>query len=285
MDTLPSEILQKVFQYLPTMDIFNLPTRLVSRGLTRAQAVDHTEAEIWIERECLESFVRLSKNPFMGPNIRLVRLSLERLFKAEKDQYAEAAWTRLRTQNRKDFHETWSSWDFETLQNLDFKKLDGLYSDQHMNHPSLLPHFKSFCAALKDQKRFKKNDEAVDMLKEAISNLPNLEKVRIILDRHGNHICTQHCAKYFRLHEKKWFCTGSRMSRVVMMDACERAGRPGLRTQLSNLCFNGYRDNGSEEDSESDDDYYPYSYYGAEDFIKNREELRDSEDSEEEEVS
>ena len=245
MYTLPSEILQKIFQYLPTMDIFNLPQRLVSRGLTRKQAADHYEAEIWIERECLEAFVRLSKNSLVARNIYFVRLSLERLHKVGKEDYTEAALEGFETERMNLIHKSTPKYlkpapknvtpsrNIDALNNWSFKAFDGLYKNRKTENTSIVQHYKLFRAALRDQKRIKEDGEAIVLLEKAIRNLPKLSRIYIDVDQQGNHVGDHRCAKYFPSHPQKRFCSGSRRSLLVMMSACVAADRHDLYIKLA----------------------------------------------------
>lgn len=175
MDRLPTDILVEIFAYLPQSAIINLPFHYTPMGLTEADCKRRFQRlDGWIEKPNLHQMARAAANPYLGPCVTKIYLMTYSSNVCQWGPFRSICWRR---------HED-LMYDYKkgTLDASDTFKLFEKkcpccrYDSFDIRDPLEIPR-------LSEQRRFENSHQALRLLLSIIDRFPNLNTIRIGLDR------------------------------------------------------------------------------------------------------
>lgn len=169
MENLPSELLAKIFNLLPDIDILNLPSHIISFTLTDAQAQALLQTmEVWLEKNSLERLVRISRHPNLARHVQELIIYNECLNDITSTEYLASYWL-LHHPKKHSF----------PPKNLSFETYRRLASNQTPGERSVAASFGEYRMQLNEQIRMEEQQDDVRLLSIAFGHLINLKNISI----------------------------------------------------------------------------------------------------------
>ena len=169
MESLPAELLEIVFDNLGKEDILNMPTHLISKGLTEAKAQALLRnIYVWLEKNSLARLERIICHPHLARHIHRLTLHDERVKDITARNYLYSYWST---------HYRW----FKLCPPLhpSFSSYIKMAREQISGDSSVTVNIGKYRMLLKEQQMVEEQQDDVRILSKAFDLLPNLEGVSV----------------------------------------------------------------------------------------------------------
>ena len=188
MDRLPNEILVEIFAYLPQSAIINLPFHYTLMGLTEADCKRRfQQLDGLIEKVNLHQMARAAANPYLRPCVNKIYLMTYSPAVCRLEPFRSLCWRR---------HQDLMQYHYQNhIKGTATMPLNSDANDTP-EYPELLEKQCPFCgfesfetrnpleiSRLSEQRRFENSHQALRLLLSIIDRFPNLNTIRIGLDR------------------------------------------------------------------------------------------------------